>query len=175
MVSVGKGSRKGLFFFMFLVRIKAKKEASLSSRGPFCFFSTVKLRIYSVKLRESLTLWGIFCNFWTLKGLGCPQLVRINCFLQLIFNYICQLFFYSFSSINCWIPYWKKRYNLILDCIFFPVRNPTINWKQAGTGPSRRHIQRSKIAKRLPSVKYSFTVLENRNFLKKIFFEKITY
>ena len=47
--------------------------------------------------------------------------------------------------------------------------------KQAGTGPSRRHIQGSKIAKRLPSVKYSFTVLENRNFLKKKFFEKITY
>ena len=42
--------------------------------------------------------------------------------------------------------------------------------KQAGTGPSRRHhIQGSKIAKRLPSVKYSFTVLENRNFLKKNF------
>ena len=36
--------------------------------------------------------------------------------------------------------------------------------EQAGTGPSRRHIQGSKIAKRLPSVKYSFTVLENRNF-----------
>ena len=46
--------------------------------------------------------------------------------------------------------------------------------KQAGTGPSRRHIQGSKIAKRLPSVKYSFTVLEIRNFLK-IFFRKITY
>ena len=44
--------------------------------------------------------------------------------------------------------------------------------KQAG--PSRRHIQGSKIAKRLPSIKYSFTVLENRNFLKKNF-EKITY
>ena len=36
--------------------------------------------------------------------------------------------------------------------------------KQAGTGPSRRHIQGSKIAKRLPGVKYSFTVLENRIF-----------
>ena len=48
--------------------------------------------------------------------------------------------------------------------------------KQAGTGPSRRHIRGSKIAKRLPNVKYSFTVLENRNFLKKKkFFEKITY
>ena len=41
--------------------------------------------------------------------------------------------------------------------------------KQAGTGPSRRHIQGSKIAKRLPSVKYSFTVLENRNFFEKFF------
>ena len=45
--------------------------------------------------------------------------------------------------------------------------------KQAGTGPSRRHIQGSKIAKRLPSVKYSFTVLENRNFLKKNFLKKL--
>ena len=48
-------------------------------------------------------------------------------------------------------------------------------FKQAGTGPSRRHIQGSKIAKRLPSVKYSFTVLEHRNFLEKKIFEKITY
>ena len=46
-------------------------------------------------------------------------------------------------------------------------------FKQAGTGPSRRHIQGSKIAKRLPSVKYSFTVLENRNFLKKLRTKKI--
>ena len=44
--------------------------------------------------------------------------------------------------------------------------------QQAGTGPSRRHIQGSKIAKR-PSVKYSFTVLENRNFLKKNFSKKL--
>ena len=44
--------------------------------------------------------------------------------------------------------------------------------KQAGTGPSRRHIQGSKIAKRLPSVKYSFTVLENRIFLKNFFSKK---
>ena len=49
------------------------------------------------------------------------------------------------------------------------------NGKQAGTGPSRRHIQGSKIAKRLPSVKYSFTVVENRKFFEKNFFEKITY
>ena len=47
--------------------------------------------------------------------------------------------------------------------------------KQAGTGPSRRHIQGSKIAKRLPSVKYFFTVLENRKFFEKKIFEKITY
>ena len=39
--------------------------------------------------------------------------------------------------------------------------------QQAGTGPSRRHIQGSKIAKRLPSVKYSFTLLENRKFFEK--------
>ena len=46
--------------------------------------------------------------------------------------------------------------------------------KQAGTGPSRRHIQGSKIAKRLPSVKNSFKVLENRKFFE-FFFEKITF
>ena len=37
-------------------------------------------------------------------------------------------------------------------------------FKQAGTGPSRRHIQGSKIAKRLPSVKYSllqYSKIEN--------------
>ena len=45
--------------------------------------------------------------------------------------------------------------------------------KQAGTGPSRRHIQGSKIAKRLPSVKYSFTVVENQKFFEKFFFEKL--
>ena len=43
--------------------------------------------------------------------------------------------------------------------------------KQAGTGPSRRHIQSSKIAKRLPSVKYSFTVVENRKFFEKFFWK----
>ena len=52
-------------------------------------------------------------------------------------------------------------------------RGPFGELKQAGTGPSRRHIQGSKIAKRLPSVKYSFTVLENRNFLKKNFSKKL--
>ena len=51
----------------------------------------------------------------------------------------------------------------------------TVTFKQAGTGPSRRHIQGSKIAKRLPSVKYSFTVVETRKFFENFFFEKITY
>ena len=54
-------------------------------------------------------------------------------------------------------------------------RKANMRKQQAGTGPSRRHIQGSKIAKRLPSVKYSFTVLENRKFFEIIFFEKITY
>ena len=40
--------------------------------------------------------------------------------------------------------------------------------KQAGTGPSRRHIQGSKIAKRLPSVKYSLLQYSKiENFSKK--------
>ena len=60
-----------------------------------------------------------------------------------------------------------------LPKIPFPVSICTYDVKQAGTGPSRRHIQGSKIAKRLPSVKYSFTVLENRNFLKKNFSKKL--
>ena len=57
---------------------------------------------------------------------------------------------------------------------FFATTKKTIdNIEQAGTGPSRRHIQGSKIAKRLPSVKYSFRVLENLNFLKKNFSKKL--
>ena len=44
-----------------------------------------------------------------------------------------------------------------------------LQYKQAGTGPSRRHIQGSKIAKRLPSVKYSFTEVENRKFFEFFF------
>ena len=42
------------------------------------------------------------------------------------------------------------------------------NEKQAGTGPSRHHIQGSKIAKRLPSVKYSLLQYSKiETFLKK--------
>ena len=44
--------------------------------------------------------------------------------------------------------------------------------KQAGTGPSRRHIQGSKIAKRLPSVKYSLLHSKIENFTKKILRKK---
>ena len=41
-------------------------------------------------------------------------------------------------------------------------------YEQAGTGPSRRHIQGSKIAKRLPSVKYSLLQYSKiKNFSKK--------
>ena len=46
-------------------------------------------------------------------------------------------------------------------------------FKQAGTGPSRRHIQGSKIAKRLPSVKYlllQYSKIEN--FSKKLHTQK---
>ena len=46
-------------------------------------------------------------------------------------------------------------------------------FEQAGTGPSRRHIQGSKIAKRLPSVKYSFTVVETRKFFEIFFLKKL--
>ena len=42
--------------------------------------------------------------------------------------------------------------------------------KQAGTGPSRRHIQGSKIAKRLPSVKYS--LLQYSKIFRKTIFRK---
>ena len=51
--------------------------------------------------------------------------------------------------------------------------------KQAGTEPSRRHIQGSKIAKRLPSVKYSLLqyskiefFFENKNFRKNYTLKK---
>ena len=50
--------------------------------------------------------------------------------------------------------------------------------KQTGTGPSRRYIQGSKIAKRLPSVKYSllqYSKIENftkRKFSKKLHTQK---
>ena len=50
--------------------------------------------------------------------------------------------------------------------------------KQAGTGPSRRHIPGSKIAKRLPSVKYSllhYSKIENftENFGKNYILTKM--
>ena len=65
--------------------------------------------------------------------------------------------------------FWVKLANDLVSSLyhFLSAKNYP---KQAGTSPSRRHIQGSKIAKRLPSVKYSFTEVENRKF-----FEKITY
>ena len=47
-------------------------------------------------------------------------------------------------------------------------------YQQAGTGPSRRHIQGSKIPKRLPSIKYSLLQYSKIKNFSKIFFE-ITY
>ena len=49
------------------------------------------------------------------------------------------------------------------------------NIKQAGTGPSRRHIQGSKIAKRLSSVKYSLLQYSKIEIFTEKIFEKITY
>ena len=52
----------------------------------------------------------------------------------------------------------------------------TLLWnEQAGTGPSRRHIQGSKIVKRLPSVKYSLLQYSKIEIFWKKIFEKITY
>ena len=44
--------------------------------------------------------------------------------------------------------------------------------EQAGTGPSRRHIQGSKIAKTSKCQVFSFTVLENRKFFEKNWTER---
>ena len=58
-----------------------------------------------------------------------------------------------------------KGYNGIMS-----LTNCTHVLKQAGTGPSRRHIQGSKIAKRHLSVKYSLLQYSKiENFTKKIF------
>ena len=40
-------------------------------------------------------------------------------------------------------------------------------FQQAGTGPSRRHIQGSKIAKRFPSVKYSLLQYSKIEYFSK--------
>ena len=67
----------------------------------------------------------------------------------------------------------NKSIGTATRCLFEWIRISKNKSEQAGTGPSRGHIQSSKIAKRLPSVKYSFTVLENRNFLEKNFSKKL--
>ena len=54
------------------------------------------------------------------------------------------------------------------------VLKTTEKIEQAGTGPSRRHIQGSKIEKRLPSVKYSLLQYsEIKKFPKKLHTQKI--
>ena len=65
--------------------------------------------------------------------------------------------------------------NIADDVIIIPTNyaGTTRSKEQAGTGPSRRHIQGSKIAKRLPSVKYSFTEVENRKFFENFFLKKL--
>ena len=76
---------------------------------------------------------------------------------------------------------WKvlttSQHNLVVLCKNFMKWNErkisNNKSRQAGTGPSRRHIQGSKIAKRLPSVKYSFTVVENRKFFEIFFLKKL--
>ena len=50
----------------------------------------------------------------------------------------------------------------------------SVEREQAGTGPSRRHIQGSKIAKRLASVKHSLLQYSKiENFLKKKISKKL--
>ena len=44
-----------------------------------------------------------------------------------------------------------------------------LKWKQAGTGPSRRHIQGSKIAKGLQCVKYSLLQYPREEKIEKEF------
>ena len=73
---------------------------------------------------------------------------------------------YLEKSQSCRCVYRTQRATLWSQIEFASCENIE---KQAGNGPSRRHIQGSKIAKRLPSVKYSFTVVENRKFSKFIF------
>ena len=74
---------------------------------------------------------------------------------------------------RCARTHFHLSFHFILKNIFWLKGRPFDKMKKAGTVPSRRHIQGSKIAKRLPSVKYSFTVLENRKFLKKKFSKKL--
>ena len=78
-------------------------------------------------------------------------------------------------------PFWFSsleqivQFGAIIFCRTFKNYFGQFVWieKQAGTGPSRRHIQGSKIAKRLPSVKYSFTEVENRKFFENFFLKKL--
>ena len=60
------------------------------------------------------------------------------------------------------LPHSRAQFNYrVISCNF------RVYFKQAGTGPSGRHIQGSKIAKRLPSVNLQYSKIEN--FTKKKF------
>ena len=68
--------------------------------------------------------------------------------------------------------YRKKNKPARLDLLtkFLRRRQTVPVCKDLGTGPSRRHIQGSKIANRLPSVKYSlFQYSKIKKFTKKNF------
>ena len=69
-----------------------------------------------------------------------------------------------------WAKIVKNKHLPLFNILNFEAN---FDFKQAGTGPSRRHIQGSKIAKRLPSVKYSFTEVENRKFFENFFLKKL--
>ena len=84
---------------------------------------------------------------------------------------MCHFIRNSVNKLQIWILKWHLEYKFQF---WFGVRFLcysifTYFSKQAGTGPSRRHIQGSKIAKRLPSVKYSFTEVKNRKFFEFFF------
>ena len=77
---------------------------------------------------------------------------------------------HHFAFYSC-DDYWSKLrrfFRLLSTCHIFH-KLATLRYQQAGTGPNRRHIQGSKIAKRLPSVKYSLLQYSKiENFTKKI-------
>ena len=120
---------------------------------------------------DSLVSPGMICyaekqvnSFWS-SSLGQMVLFDTIIFCRTFKNYFGQF---------VWIEKKKKsHYNWGKRDDHIHIQRRIL--KQAGTGPSRRHIQGSKIAKRLPSVKYSFTVVETRKFFENFFFEKITY
>ena len=110
--------------------------------------------------------------------------IALQMFFIGIFNYSCHPRLVSFRSTSfCHSRKTLSAHSFILliisqkpgslHSIKVTLSNSHCSFKQAGTGPSRRHIQGSKIAKRLPSVKYSFTVVENQKFFENFFLKKL--